>query len=115
MNEVFSQFPPTIFYNSHRYNTLHTEARSFTLNSACCSMCLSKEGFETEVKSHSEHRNRFPVQTQNNSSYCYLSSLYTSANFCQHFGDVEYTVKKDIISDRAECTYLHRYGSICGF
>lgn len=78
-------------------------------------MCLSKEGFETEVKSHSEHWNRFPVQTRNNSSYCYLSSLCTSANFCQHFGDVEYTVRKDTISDRAECTYLHRCGSICGF
>lgn len=26
-----------------------------TLNSACCSMCLSKEGLETEVKSHFEH------------------------------------------------------------
>lgn len=28
---------------------------NLTLNLACCSMCLSKEGLETEVKSHSEH------------------------------------------------------------
>lgn len=53
-----------MIYNSDTYDTPHAEAVSPTLNAACCSMCLSKEGFETEVKSHSEHWNRFPDQTE---------------------------------------------------
>lgn len=43
-------------YNAlHRPDRLNTENISFTLNSACCSMCLSKYGLETVLKSHCKH------------------------------------------------------------
>lgn len=49
----------------HSPDRLNTENISFTLNSACCSMCLSKYVLETVLKSHCKHWNCFPEQTKN--------------------------------------------------
>lgn len=71
------------------------------MNLVCCSMCLSKDGLEIEVKSHSEHGNRFPEQV-NVKKTCVHSLKMTIFRLRKHRKQSYYSGKQKDFQKRAK-------------